>query len=109
MVAQLKTFGDFDTHFNKDTDEITADGVLTVSKEGREKAKYPEFLPQWDPNQKFPPLKFFKHEDPGLRADPGFPNLLPKDGTQKVQRVTPKLGTEITGVQLSQLDDRGKD
>lgn len=109
MVAQLKTFGDFDTHFNKDTDEITADGVLTVSKEGREKAKYPEFLPQWDPNQKFPPLKFFKHEDPGLRADQGFPNLLPKDGTQKVQRVTPKLGTEITGVQLSQLDDRGKD
>lgn len=108
-MADARPTGDFDTHFNKDTDEITADGVLTVNKFNREHATYPDFLPTWDPNQKFPPLKFFKHEDPGLRADPKFPNLFPADGGHKVKRVTPKLGSEITGVQLSQLDDAGKD
>jgi len=105
----VRPTGDFDTHFNKETDEITSDGVLTVSKLNREQSAFPEFLPTWDPSQKYAPLKFFVHNDPGSRADPGFPNLLPQDGQQKVKRVTPKLGTEITGVQLSQLDDNGKD
>lgn len=101
--------GDFDTHFNKETDEITENGVLTVSNKDRQAAKYPDFLPEWDPNQKFPPLKFFKHEDPGLRADPSFPNLFPKGKEQNVKRITPKLGSEVLDVQLSQLDDKGKD
>lgn len=108
MVTTRAT-GDFDTHFNKETDEVTADGVLTVSKFDREHAAYPEFLPTWDPTQKYSPLKSFVHNDPGSRADPALPNLLPNDGNFNVKRVTPKLGTEITGVQLSQLDDKGKD
>lgn len=101
--------GDFDTHFNKATDEIDDNGVLTVSKRNRNNSHFADFLPTWDPRQKFPPLEFFKHEDPGLRADASFPNLLPKSGSQKVKRVTPKLGTEVRGVQLSQLNDAGKD
>lgn len=108
MVTTRAT-GDFDTHFNKETDEVTADGVLTVSKFDREHAVYPEFLPTWDPTHKFSPLKFFVHNDPGSRANQALPNLLPKEGNFNVKRVTPKLGTEITGVQLSQLDDNGKD
>lgn len=101
--------GDFDTHFNKETDQITSAGILTVSEKDRLESKFPDFLPTWDPNEKYRPLKAFKHEDPGLRADPSFPNLFPKDGDQQIKRVTPKMGTEIRNVQLSQLNDAGKD
>lgn len=101
--------GDYDTHFNKATDQITADGILTVNNHNRNQSHYPEFLPAWNPNEKYKPLKFFKHEDPGLRADPSYPNLFPKDAEFQVKRVTPKMGLEVTGVQLSQLSSAGKD
>lgn len=112
MAPVLKVpAGDFDTHFNRETDRITEDGFLTVSELNTKSAAYPEFLPTWNPLEKYPPLKFFEHKDPGLRANPKFPNLLPKNLSQlqTVKRITPKLGTEITGVQLSQLNDQGKD
>lgn len=110
MAPVLKVpAGDFDTHFNKETDQITKDGFLTVSELNRKNAAYPDFLPTWNPLEKYPPLEPFKHEDPGLRANPKLPNLLPKGGSQVVKRITPKLGTEITGIQLSQLDSHGKD
>lgn len=110
MAPALKVpAGDFDTHFNRETDQITKEGLLTVNEENRKNAAYPKFLPSWNPNEKYPPLKYFKHVDPGLRANPKLPNLLPPEGPQVVKRITPKLGTEITGVQLSQLDDKGKD
>lgn len=102
-------YGNYDTHFNKDTDEVTEDGTLTVSRSEREKAAFPDFLPTWNPNEKYPPLKFFKFEDPGLRADPSFSNLFPAGGPQQLKKITPKLGTQITGIQLSQLNSKAKD
>lgn len=108
-TVKVARSGDYDTHFNRETDQVTEDGILTVSEENRKSSKFPEFLPTWDPKEKYPPLKFFKHEDPGLRADPLFPNLLPKDGDYTAKKITPKLGTEVRGIQLSQLDDKGKD
>ncbi|KAM9930241.1 hypothetical protein OXX80_009458, partial [Metschnikowia pulcherrima] len=101
--------GDFDTHFNKETDQITSEGVLTVNDRYIKEAKFPDFLPTWDPSQKYKPLKFFKHEDPGARADPSFPNLFPKDSEHQTKRVTPKLGSEVRGIQISELNDQGKD
>ncbi|WPK22893.1 hypothetical protein PUMCH_000114 [Australozyma saopauloensis] len=110
MAPVLKVpSGDYDTHFNKATDQITRDGLLTVNEKNTKNALYPDFLPTWNPNEKYPPLEFFKHEDPGKKANPKLPNLLPKDGLQVVKRITPKFGTEIVGVQLSQLDNQGKD
>ena len=47
--------------------------------------------------------------DPGARADKSLSNLFPKDSDHVQKRITPKLGTEVTGIQLSQLDDKGKD
>ncbi|KAK6197578.1 Fe(II)-dependent sulfonate/alpha-ketoglutarate dioxygenase-like protein [Scheffersomyces amazonensis] len=108
-MSSTATYGNFDTHFYKGQDEVDTDGVLVINKKNRENSNFPEYLPTWDPKQKYAPLTFFKHEDPGLRADPNFPNLFPKDGDHKIKRVTPKLGSEIRGVQLSQLDDKGKD
>lgn len=102
-------FGNYDIHFNDDQDEVDVDGTLIINKKNAAESKYPEFLPTWDPKQKFAPLKFFAHHEPGARADPSFPNLFPKGKEVSLKKVTPKLGTEVTGVQLSQLDAKGKD
>ncbi|EGW32418.1 uncharacterized protein SPAPADRAFT_61485, partial [Spathaspora passalidarum NRRL Y-27907] len=104
-----QTFGNSDIHFNKDFDEVDADGVLVINKQNREQAKYPDFLPTWDPSVKLPSLKFEKYIDPATRADPSFPNLFPKGGDYTVKRITPKFGSEIDGIQLSQLNDQAKD
>ena len=45
--------------------------------------------------------------DPGLRADPTKPNLL-KSGVQ-LKQISPYLGAEVRGVQLSQLNSAGLD
>lgn len=104
-----KASGNYDTHYVAGTDEIDADGTLVINKLNRNQLQYPDFLPTWDPKQKYPPLKFFKHLDPGARADKSLSNLFPKDAQFVQKRITPKLGTEVTGVQLSQLNDKAKD
>jgi len=53
------------------------------------------------------PLGLFKHYEHGKDADPNFGSLL-KEGT-KISDITKSIGAEVTGVQLSQLDNRGKD
>lgn len=50
-----------------------------------------------------PPLEEFQHVDVGLRADPEKINLLGAPGVTH-EEITPAIGTEIHGVQLSQLD-----
>lgn len=70
-------------------------------------SQYPNYLPTWNPEQKYPPLKPFGHVEHGLNANPSFPELLPH-GVQ-VTHLTPTIGTEVRGVQLSSLTDAGKD
>lgn len=96
------------SQFNPEHNATTESGSYTISKDNRAIAKFPDFVPTWNPNQKFPPLKFFKHTDKGTLADPELRNLFPANGTHKVKKVTPKLGSEVHGIQLSQLDDKGK-
>ncbi|KAK9473243.1 uncharacterized protein V1510DRAFT_415490 [Dipodascopsis tothii] len=105
------------------TFRATRDGNTTISKdstgrlklegEAQTESSHPEYLPTWDTTEHYEPLSVFDHVDPGTRADPSFPNLLPADkvadGTIKNKRLTPKFGNEIRGVQLSQLTDAGKD
>ena len=50
----------------------------------------------------------FEHDDPGHRADPTFPNLF-KSAHGLQRPVTPAFGTEITGVQLTELSPAGLD
>ncbi|KAJ9609864.1 hypothetical protein H2200_006193 [Cladophialophora chaetospira] len=72
-------------------------------------ASYPEYLPVWD-NEKgnlLPPLEPFEHYEHGKDADPSLKNLL-KEGS-KLEDITASIGAEVTGVQLSQLDNKGKD
>ncbi|AEO67138.1 20b01cf8-0be0-46d7-aa5c-e1d31f843115 [Thermothielavioides terrestris] len=75
---------------------------------GHKAASYPHYLPTWDRTKKYPPLEPFEHYDHGRDADPTFPNLLPA-GVATVTHLTPTIGTEVRGVQLSALSNAGKD
>ncbi|EAU38441.1 conserved hypothetical protein [Aspergillus terreus NIH2624] len=72
-------------------------------------ASFPNYLPVWDnETERYPPLTDFEHYDHGKDADPGFPDLLPA-GKAEIDDLTPTIGSEVKGVQLSQLSDKGKD
>lgn len=109
VLTTGKRFGDHDTHFHKDIDEVDTDGILTINAKARAQSHYKDFLPTWDPRQKYGPLSFFKYEEPGLRADHSFPNLFPSNLDVKQKRITPKLGTEVRNVQLLALNSAGRD
>ncbi|WVF73226.1 hypothetical protein IAT40_008045 [Kwoniella sp. CBS 6097] len=58
-------------------------------------------------DQKFPPLTPFEHKDPGLEA---LKHENPREFLQggDVSELTPRFGSDVSGVQLTQLDARGK-
>ncbi|RMD44832.1 hypothetical protein DV735_g422, partial [Chaetothyriales sp. CBS 134920] len=98
-VGPYKEFAD--TRVNKDTELKGTDKFAAAS--------YPHYLPVWN-NEKgvlYPPLEPFEHVEHGRDADPSFPNLL-KSGTT-IEELTPSIGAEVTGVQLLELSDKGKD
>ncbi|KAJ6555029.1 TauD-domain-containing protein [Mycena vulgaris] len=68
--------------------------------------KYAEYTPTWSTVwfDKLPPFEF---SDPALRADKQKPNLLTSAAV--VEDITPKMGTVLRNVQLTQLSDRAKD
>ena len=71
------------------------------------RSQYPAYLPTWNHSQKYPPLEPFSHIEHGKGADPTFKDLLPSGS--KIQKLTPSIGSEVTGVQLSKLTKEGKD
>ncbi|ODQ64276.1 taurine catabolism dioxygenase [Nadsonia fulvescens var. elongata DSM 6958] len=78
--------------------------------------KYKKFVPSWNANEKYEPLEDFEHVDRGHFANKSLENLLPRDATTQelipgveVLNLTPKFGTEVRGVQISQLSNAGKD
>ncbi|KAJ5729606.1 uncharacterized protein N7483_004114 [Penicillium malachiteum] len=74
---------------------------------GKTTASYPNYLPTWDYEEKYPPLEPFNHVDHGKDADSSFKDLLPEGS--KIQKLTPTIGSEVTGIQLSKLNSAGKD
>lgn len=59
-----------------------------------------------DTEARYPPLEPFQHYEHGKDADSAFPNLL-KEAT--VTELTANIGAEVHGVQLSKLNQAGKD
>ncbi|KAH0562177.1 hypothetical protein GP486_003130 [Trichoglossum hirsutum] len=81
-----------------------------IEEEGSEfypKAKYPHYLPTWNPQQKYPALEPFEYYEHGRDADPTLPEILGA-GVHRTD-LTPSMGSEISGVQLSSLSNAGKD
>lgn len=68
---------------------------------------YKHLLPTFDGHLKLPPLTEFEHKDPGhealKHADP-----LAFLANAEVDELTPRFGSEVSGVQLSQLDEAGR-
>lgn len=89
-----------------EVDEVTG-SRLPVNKAVDKGPSYPFYAPYFDVNEKEPPIEVFEHSDPGIRADPAKPNLLTKD--TQVSHISPYLGTEIRGVQISKLSKEGLD
>ncbi|GJC94858.1 hypothetical protein ColKHC_03684 [Colletotrichum higginsianum] len=76
-------------------------GETSINYE-EEKYQYENYLPHFVPGLQSP-LKEFSHVDVGLRADPEKTFLLKAPGVIH-EEITPAIGTEIHGVQLSQLN-----
>ncbi|KAI5310056.1 hypothetical protein KEM55_001853 [Ascosphaera atra] len=66
---------------------------------------YEDFLPSF-PDVKWAPLTEVPYEDKGLLGDPNFKNLL--SGATDIFDITPRIGTEIHGVNLAKLNDAQK-
>jgi sulfonate dioxygenase len=67
-------------------------------------------LPVYDNETTFPPLEPTEFVDRGIAADKSKSNLLRKDDPKVIAtKLTPAVGTEIRGLQLSQLTDPQKD
>ncbi|KND92425.1 Alpha-ketoglutarate-dependent sulfonate dioxygenase [Tolypocladium ophioglossoides CBS 100239] len=91
----------------KEIDGHGIDKEIETGKAGSSAAKYPHYLPTWKPQELDSPLQPFEHYEHGKDADTSFPNLLPAGTT--VTDLTPTIGTEVRGIQLSSLSDAGKD
>ncbi|SPN99242.1 related to E.coli dioxygenase [Cephalotrichum gorgonifer] len=84
--------------------------ALAFNSEIHKEYKYTDYLPVYDNETTFPPLQPFEFNDRALVADKKFRNLLSADNaSRKASKLTPSIGTEIRGLQLSSLDDRQKD
>lgn len=81
--------------------------VELYGTENHAPAKYPNYLPYWD-DYKWPALEPFDAVEHGKDADPSFPNLL-TGGAVSVKELTANIGAEVTGIQLSKLNNAGKD
>ncbi|OJJ44960.1 hypothetical protein ASPZODRAFT_144283 [Penicilliopsis zonata CBS 506.65] len=68
--------------------------------------EYEDLLPSF-PDITWGPIESLPYEDKGLRGDPKFRNLL-RDATD-VFDYTPKIGTEVHGVNLAKLTHAQKD
>ncbi|KAF6800940.1 TfdA family Taurine catabolism dioxygenase TauD [Colletotrichum sojae] len=84
--------------------------TLAYDDEIHDQYKYAQYLPVYDEKTAFQPLQPFEFHDRGLVANKEKPNLLPKGNPDiKTTKLTPVIGTEIRGLQLSQLDNQQKD
>ncbi|KAI1873926.1 uncharacterized protein JN550_003195 [Neoarthrinium moseri] len=88
-----------------------ADAKLSQAFDSAQHAsyKYRDYLPVYDETTTFPATEPFEFSDRGHLADAAKPNLLDlKDPNVQVTKLTPRVGTEFRGVQLSQLTDTQK-
>lgn len=68
-------------------------------------AAYPHYLPYWD-DVKYPPYEPFEAYEHGKDAKKDFSSLL--KGAE-VKELTANIGAEVSGIQISKLDNAAKD
>lgn len=109
MTVLTRNRKDTSIHFQKDSDESNG-RILSISKDNLKNLKYPHWAPTWDlaHDHAFKNIPPFKHTDRGLFGDPEFKSLLEVEDV-KFRPISPKLGLEVDGIQLSTLTDKQKD
>ena len=80
---------------------------LSFIDNGPTQYKYTAYLPHHTPGTQ-PPLEEFEHIDVGLRADPEKKALLGVPGAT-FKEITPAIGVDVRGVQLSELTSQQLD
>ncbi|KIY50657.1 alpha-ketoglutarate-dependent sulfonate dioxygenase [Fistulina hepatica ATCC 64428] len=87
--------------------ETTDDTSTTTSEHIEEPYRYAHLMPVFS-SERYPPLVPFEHVDPGFRAL-NHPNPRSFLDNATVAEITPNLGSEITGVNLIDLDSDSRD
>jgi len=78
-------------------------------EKAHEEYKYASYLPVYDNATVFPATEPFEVVDKGTLADKAKPHLFQTNNSDVViTKLTPRVGTEIRGLQLSQLSDNQK-
>lgn len=70
--------------------------------------KYARLLPVFPKDEHYDPLVPFEHVDPAFRAL-SHPNPRSFLDNAQVSLLTPRLGSEVRGISLAQLDNAGRD
>ncbi|KAL3478542.1 hypothetical protein BJX99DRAFT_269214 [Aspergillus californicus] len=92
----------------KESDSVPA-VVKAFDDKVHSQYKYARYLPVYDNETKFPPTEPFEFNDRGHAADKEKPHLFKTgDPSVDISKLTPRVGTEIRGLQLSQLTDDQK-
>lgn len=86
----------------------TTSTVATASQSVAEEYRYAHLLPHFSADR-YPPLTPFEHVDPALRALSHDNPCAFLDNATSVRELTPYLGTEVTGVNLAELGNAGRD
>lgn len=82
---------------------------LAFDEKTHQAYKYAAYLPVYDNTTVFPPTEPFDFTDKGTLADKAKPSLFAiNDDNVKITKLTPRVGTEIRGLQLSKLSDDQK-
>lgn len=92
------------------TEAAAAPSISLVAgqRDDAEQYRYKHLLPHFSQDH-YPPLTPFDHLDPGARAlEHPDPRAFLRNATSVVE-LTPRLGSEITGVNLATLDSAGRD
>ena len=88
----------------------TTSTIATASQAVLQESKYryAHLLPHFSADR-YPPLTPFEHVDPALRALSHDNPRAFLDNATSVRELTPYLGSEVTGVNLAELDSAGRD
>ncbi|KAF9218377.1 TauD-domain-containing protein [Gyrodon lividus] len=97
---------DLPTQITETTDKVAQLKVDAADRRDNSPS-YPFYQPYYDIDEKWPPTQVYEHVDPGLKADPAKPHLLTPE--TKLNHISPYLGTEISGIQISHLSEEGLD
>jgi sulfonate dioxygenase len=102
---QVKQAFDEKTHQGVSHTQSQAQNLLNFTYQ----YKYAQYLPVYDNTTVFPPTEPFEVVDKGTLADKAKPHLFAtNDPNVSITKLTPRIGTEIKGLQLSKLSDTQK-